>query len=58
MPNEAGTCRKYVVPNLVAAGWDTKPHSFGVDRDLVILRYLLRADVVTHNVGNVPVIPQ
>ena len=28
MANEADTCRKYVVPKLVQAGWDTDPHSF------------------------------
>ena len=28
MLNEADTCRKYVVPKLVEAGWDTDPHSF------------------------------
>ena len=27
MPNEADTCRQYVVPQLQAAGWDTAPHS-------------------------------
>ena len=27
MPNEADTCRQYVVPQLQAAGWDTDPHS-------------------------------
>jgi len=26
MPNEADTCRLYVVPKLQAAGWDTDPH--------------------------------
>jgi type I restriction enzyme R subunit len=26
MPNEADTCRKFVVPKLQAAGWDTNPH--------------------------------
>lgn len=25
--NEADTCRKYVVPKLVSAGWDDEPHS-------------------------------
>jgi hypothetical protein len=25
--NEPDTCRKYVVPKLVAAGWDDEPHS-------------------------------
>lgn len=26
MPNEADTCRRYVVPRLQAVGWDTDPH--------------------------------
>jgi type I restriction enzyme R subunit len=26
MPNEADTCRKFVVPRLQAAGWETEPH--------------------------------
>ena len=26
--NEADTCRKYVTPGLVQAGWDNEPHSF------------------------------
>jgi type I restriction enzyme R subunit len=25
---EADTCRKYVLPRLTSAGWDTDPHSF------------------------------
>jgi len=25
--NEADTCRKYVLPKLVQAGWDNEPHS-------------------------------
>jgi type I restriction enzyme R subunit len=24
--NEADTCRKYVLPKLVDAGWDSEPH--------------------------------
>ena len=28
MANEADTCRKYVLPKLLAAGWDEEPHSF------------------------------
>lgn len=24
--NEADTCRRYVVPKLQAAGWETEPH--------------------------------
>ena len=27
MPNEADTCRRYVVPKLQAAGWENEPHS-------------------------------
>lgn len=30
--NEADTCRKYVVPNLQAAGWDTAPYSIAEQR--------------------------
>ena len=26
MPNEADTCRRYVVPRLQAAGWEDEPH--------------------------------
>jgi type I restriction enzyme R subunit len=26
MANEAGTCRRYVVPRLQAAGWENEPH--------------------------------
>jgi type I restriction enzyme R subunit len=28
MLNEANTCRKYVLPKLIEAGWDNDPHSF------------------------------
>ena len=30
--NEADTCRKYVLPKLLAAGWDNDPHSFTEQR--------------------------
>ncbi len=30
--NEADTCREYVVPKLVEAGWDTAPHSIAEQR--------------------------
>src|SRR5436190_6612626 len=26
MPNEADTCRRYVVPRLQSAGWESEPH--------------------------------
>lgn len=28
MLTEADTCRKYVLPKLIKAGWDNEPHSF------------------------------
>lgn len=31
---EADTCRKYVVPKLVDAGWDTEPHSIAEQRTI------------------------
>jgi len=32
MSNEADTCRKYVTPKLLSAGWDDEPHSFTEQR--------------------------
>lgn len=32
MSSEADTCRKYVVPRLQSAGWDTEPHSIAEQR--------------------------
>ncbi len=32
--NEADTCRKYVIPALVAAGWDSEPHSIAEQRTI------------------------
>ena len=29
---EADTCRKYVLPKLIASGWDDEPHSFTEQR--------------------------
>jgi len=31
---EADTCRKFVVPKLLAAGWDTEPHSIAEQRSI------------------------
>jgi len=28
MSNDADTCRKYVLPKVIEAGWDNEPHSF------------------------------
>jgi hypothetical protein len=35
MITEADTCRKYVLPKLVEAGWDTEPHSFTEQKTLL-----------------------
>ena len=32
MANEAETCRKFVVPRLQVAGWDSEPHSIAEQR--------------------------
>jgi len=32
--SEADTCRKFVVPNLVASGWDSDPHSIAEQRSI------------------------
>ena len=32
MTNEADTCRKFVVPKLQTADWDTDPHSIAEER--------------------------
>jgi type I restriction enzyme R subunit len=41
--NEADTCRAYVVPRLVAAGWDIEPHSIAEQRSFTDGRvYLVR----------------
>jgi type I restriction enzyme R subunit len=32
MSTEADTCRKFVVPKLQAAGWDSDPHSIAEQR--------------------------
>jgi len=34
MLNEADTCRKYVVPRLLAAGWNEDPHSIAEQRSI------------------------
>jgi hypothetical protein len=34
MPTEADTCRKLVVPKLLAAGWDNEPHSIAEQRTI------------------------
>ena len=38
--NEADTCRRFVVPRLQAAGWDTPPHAINEQRTLTDGRVL------------------
>jgi hypothetical protein len=35
MSTEADTCRKFVVPKLQSAGWDSDPHSIAGQRWIV-----------------------
>ncbi|MEN6521153.1 MAG: DEAD/DEAH box helicase family protein [Armatimonadota bacterium] len=46
MTNEADTCRKLVIPRLVAAGWDTEPHSFTEQRTFTDGRIVVTGDKV------------
>lgn len=40
MPNEADTCRRFVVPALTLAGWDSAPHEIGEQRTVTDGRIL------------------
>jgi type I restriction enzyme R subunit len=42
MANEADTCRRFVVPQLQAAGWDTEPHSIAEQRTITDGRIIPR----------------
>jgi len=42
MPTEADTCRKFVVPKLQAAGWDSDPHSIAEQRSFTDGRIVVR----------------
>lgn len=41
MSTEADTCRKYVLPKLIQAGWDNEPHSFTEQRTFTDGRIVL-----------------
>jgi superfamily II DNA or RNA helicase len=43
MITEADTCRKYVLPKLEAAGWDTAPHSFTEQKTFTDGRIIITA---------------
>jgi type I restriction enzyme R subunit len=49
--NEADTCRKYVVPRLQAAGWETEPHSIAEQRYFTQGRIVVRGDQPTRGRG-------
>ena len=42
MPSEADTCRKFIVPKLQNAGWDTDPHSIAEQRYFTHGRIVVR----------------
>ena len=44
--NEADTCRKFVVPKLQAAGWDTPPHAINEQRTFYAA---IRPDSIARN---------
>lgn len=46
MANEADTCREYVVPKLIAAGWDTDPHSIAEQRVFTDSRIIVTGKTV------------
>jgi type I restriction enzyme R subunit len=44
--NEADTCRRFVVPKLLAAGWDNEPHSIAEQRTFTDGRIVIIGDRV------------
>lgn len=46
MSTEADTCRKYVLPKLIAAGWDDDPHSFTEQRTFTDGRILVSGNKI------------
>jgi hypothetical protein len=47
MITEADTCRKYVLPKLIQAGWDNDPHSFTEQKTFTDGRIVTGVDVPT-----------
>jgi len=41
--NEADTCRKFVLPKLLAAGWENEPHSIAEQRYFTAGRIIVRS---------------
>jgi type I restriction enzyme R subunit len=46
MTTEADTCRKYVLPNLIEAGWDNGPHSFTEQRTFTDGRIVIAGEKI------------
>ncbi|MBI5282366.1 MAG: DEAD/DEAH box helicase family protein [Candidatus Solibacter usitatus] len=44
-PSEADTCRMFVTPKLVAAGWDTEPHSLAEQRTFTAGRIVVAGTI-------------
>jgi hypothetical protein len=44
MPGEADTSRRFVVPKLLAAGWDSDPHSIAEQRYFTDGRIIVRGN--------------
>jgi type I restriction enzyme R subunit len=51
MPGEADTCRKFVVPKLLAAGWDSDPHSIAEQRYFTVGRIIVRGNKAERKKG-------
>jgi type I restriction enzyme R subunit len=51
MATEADTCRKFVVPKLQAAGWDSDPHSIAEQRSFTDGRIIVRGSKAERKKG-------
>src|SRR6185369_3375693 len=51
MPTEADTCRRFVVPQLQAAGWETDPHSIVEQRTFTDGRIIVHGNRATRRPG-------
>jgi type I restriction enzyme R subunit len=51
MATEADTCRKFVVPKLQAAGWDSDPHSIAEQRSFTDGRIVVRGSKAERKKG-------
>ena len=51
MATEADTCRKFVVPKLQAAGWDSDPHSIAEQRSFTDGRIVVRGNKADRKKG-------